>query len=503
MKPFLLHPEAPFDMNRPLPDSEQEVRRDLEADTLLKAMADGDELIYDVSRKVLFSGLSADRETVLYRQEIVKDALGNPEVIRRLYSIAGETMEKRKKLWYGVFSRSYPSSILSTALSLMQLFVPVLREIRDIAGREAPRFSSRGFSTLFSMFRQEFPEDYLSLIQQCMKELRFDGGVLTSLRLSEGNTGTGFVLRRPRRKRHPLIRWILDLLPSRLTFSIHGRDEAGARILSELRDRGVNPAANALAQSSEHMLAFFRMLREELAFLAGCINLHKKLARLGIRTCFPDVYPPETRRFSFTGLRDPSLGLVMGRDVAANSVSADGKSAVIITGANQGGKSSFLRSLGLSQLMMRSGMFVPAESYSSGISSGIFTHYRREEDPAMKSGKLDEELGRLGRIAEHIGPDALLLLNESFASTNEREGSEISKLTVHALLEKNIKVCFVTHLYTFAHDLYEEKRNDTLFLRAERLDDGTRTFRMKEGEPEETSFGRDLYGIIFGDTESG
>jgi len=56
-----------------------------------------------------------------------------------------------------------------------------------------------------------------------------------------------------------------------------------------------------------------------------------------------------------------------------------------------------------------------------------------------------------------------------------------------------MKVFFVTHLYDFASSVYQEERDDTLFLRAERLADGIRTYRVQPGRPLETSFGRDLY----------
>ncbi len=111
----------------------------------------------------------------------------------------------------------------------------------------------------------------------------------------------------------------------------------------------------------------------------------------------------------------------------------------------------------------------------------------------MKKGKLDEELARLSEIVHRLVPNAMLLLNESFAATNEREGSEIAKQVVHALLEKGIKIFYVPHLYAFAHSFFERKTQDTLFLRAERRADRTRTFRLAEGEPEETSYGEDLY----------
>lgn len=76
----------------------------------------------------------------------------------------------------------------------------------------------------------------------------------------------------------------------------------------------------------------------------------------------------------------------LGRGVIGNDLKADGKDLVIITGANQGGKSTFLRGIGLAQLMMQCGMFVPAKTFSANTCERIFTHYKREEDAAMKAG---------------------------------------------------------------------------------------------------------------------
>ncbi|MDT4868186.1 Endonuclease MutS2 [compost metagenome] len=169
----------------------------------------------------------------------------------------------------------------------------------------------------------------------------------------------------------------------------------------------------------------------------------------------------------------------------------------MITGANQGGKSSFLRSIGLAQLMMQSGMFVAANAFTADLCSGVFTHYKREEDNTMTSGKFDEELRRMSRIADAIRPNAMVLFNESFASTNEREGSEVARQVVKALLSHDIKVYFVTHLYDFAHGIATSLSDAALFLRAERRPDGSRTFRLVLAEPLDTSYGEDLYREVF------
>ena len=89
-----------------------------------------------------------------------------------------------------------------------------------------------------------------------------------------------------------------------------------------------------------------------------------------------------------------------------------------------------------------------------------------------------------------------MLMNESFASTNEREGSEIARQIVEALLGAGVRVAYVTHMYDLAHSFYREHLPNALFLRAERLAKGERTFRLLEGEPLPTSYGRDLYRRI-------
>jgi DNA mismatch repair ATPase MutS len=305
------------------------------------------------------------------------------------------------------------------------------------------------------------------------------------------------VLRLLRDKRPNWLKRLLGKGPPAHTFHLAERDEAGARALSELQDRGINLVANALAQSTDHILSFFDMLRTELAFYVGALNLNDRLVRQGAPICLPEPQALGSRQQRCADLRDACLVLSMRQTVVGNTVDADGRSLVVITGANQGGKSSFLRAVGLAQLMMQAGLFVCAKSFSAELCTGLFTHYKREEDATMKSGKLDEELARLSEIADSIAPGCMLLCNESFASTNEREGSEIARQTVHAMLERRIKVIFVTHMYDFAHDLCEQHRPDTLFLRAERHEDGTRTFRLVEGEPLSTSYGKDLYAQVF------
>ncbi len=171
---------------------------------------------------------------------------------------------------------------------------------------------------------------------------------------------------------------------------------------------------------------------------------------------------------------------------------------VIITGANSGGKSTFLRSVGLAQLMMQCGLFVTAQSYQANAAHRIFSHFIRAEDPGMTSGRLDEELRRMSAIAGQTKPYCLMLFNESFAGTNEREGSEIGYQIVSALLEAQVKVFFVSHRFDFAERFRRQHAHSTLFLRAERHPDGRRNYKLAVKDPLPTSFGEDLYHRLGG-----
>lgn len=502
MKVLLMHRDRDFDPRQAAAPNERALREDLGLDALLSAMAGEDEFLLKVARAALLAQARCDRDTILRRQAVLGDCLRNPRTVRALYGLASEAFEtRRQRYFYGYLGR-YPGGILSGAVGLMDMLIEILRRLRNVGTAAATQFESTGFRALFSMLEEELSEAYLRRVEEHLRALRFKHGLLLSARVDpDAGPGIDHVLRKPNDPGGGWLQRLLRVRPPGHSFRLHGRDEAGARILSDLRNRGLNLVANALAQSAEHVLSFFEALRAELGFYVACMNLHARLHELGLAQCFPEPWTPGGRTLRFTGLRDPGMALYMGASPVGNTVDADGAALAVVTGPNQGGKSSFLRSVGAAQLMMDCGMFVAAESFSGEISSGVFTHYKREEDEKLNSGKFDEELGRLSAIVDQIGPNALVLFNESFAATNEREGSEVSRQIVSALLEKGIRIVFVTHQYPFARSFVGRAADDVRFLRAERLADGSRTFRIVEGEPLETSYGEDVCREVFGPEE--
>lgn len=487
-----MNADSDFDLAAELPAQEQALTQDLELDTLLGAMAAGDGLIFDVAKRALLLSLR-DPEAIAYRQGVLTECLEHPAVARDLYNLAGEALKAEKKVW-GSPLRDSPRSLLGTSVQKMEVFVEFLRRLRQIADEHSDKFGSPGYTRFFAILGEELDEPYFAQIESHLKALKFKGGILMSARLTTGNKGTGYTLRQPREQ--SLLGRMFDR--SGYSFTIADRDESGFRALSALEERGVNLVANALAQAVEHVHSFLTMLRVEIGFYVGCVNLAERLAELREPIAFPVAVAAGELALSARGLYDVCLRLTTSEAVVGNDVEADQKSLVMITGANQGGKSTFLRSVGLAQLMTQAGMFVGAQSLRVNVCHGVFTHYKREEDQALESGKLDEELARMSEIADRIAPDCLLLCNESFAATNEREGSEIARQVVTALLEAGVKVLFVTHLFDLASGFHRRGLAGALFLRAERGSEGARPFKLSEGEPLPTSYGEDSYRKVFG-----
>jgi hypothetical protein len=495
VKAHLMYANRDFDPDAALPVNEPDLAADLELGTLLDVMAGGDKLLFGIARRGLHSGLT-DPGEIIYRQHVLADCVAQPDVVRALYDLAGEAVDADRHV-FGFLFRDSPESILGRSRQVMALYLTSLHRIADLAAAHAAGFRSEGFTRLFAMLASDLTSGYFAEMEARLAELEFRRGTLMSAKLGRGGKGTGYVLRR-----HPPVRSWRDRLPGRnrdaYSFTIPDRDEAGARALTELTSRAVNDTANSLAHSADHIKGFFQLLWAELGFYLGCLNLRGRLLVKGLQVCYPVPAALGTQRLRADGLYDASLALTLDGPVTGNDVAADGRHLIIVTGANQGGKSTFLRSAGQAQLMLQAGMFAPARELTGSACSGLFTHYKREEDATMERGRLDEELDRMSLIADWIRPDGLLLCNESFASTNEREGSQIAREIVRALTEAGIRIVFVTHLYDLAEGIRARGDGRVLFLRAQRESDGVRTYRLFPGVPLPTSYGEDLYQEAFG-----
>jgi len=141
-------------------------------------------------------------------------------------------------------------------------------------------------------------------------------------------------------------------------------------------------------------------------------------------------------------------------------------------------------------------MFVTARSLHASTCVRICTHFIRNEGADMVSGWLDEELRRMSAIADRLTASSLGAIQGVVPGHNEREGSQIARQVVRALLAADFRVFFVTHQLDFADSFRQQP--GTLFLRPPRQPDGARTYQLAVAEPLPTSYGRDIYDRLGG-----
>ena len=462
------------------------LKADLELNVILDAISDGDKSIRAACLAALMAPLQ-DLSLVDYRHEVLQDVIAHPDVVRGIYALCLEA-EKRRKSTVHWMTNYYLSSTYSGAIEYLINFTETLQKLRQQADANVGGFRSRGFTDLFRTLQEELPDSYLEKVRAQLTELSNQDGYLVSARLGDYLQGVDYVLHRREKK---LLN--LDFVKAQ-TYKYTEKDDS-AKDFEARQDRAINQMTNALAQSAEHLASFFDTLRSELGFYVACLNFMEKMKGYGMPTCIPTLTPGDGDSRSWDGMYDVALVFTKKSSVNGNRLKAEHKRLYLITGANQGGKSTFLRSLGQAQLMAQCGMPVAASGFTAPLRGCLYTHFKKEEDRWMKSGKLDEELERMSRIANYIRPGDMLFLNEAFAATNEREGSEIGRQVTEALVQNNVEVFSVTHLHAYSTAF--KGRDEVQYLRAERLEDGRRTFSIQPGEPLETAFGEDLYKKIF------
>ena len=251
-----------------------------------------------------------------------------------------------------------------------------------------------------------------------------------------------------------------------------------------------NNVSAIMSQINHNIRQFFIKLKQCVEFYQAALAIKQYLEQNNLPFCMPDVISGDHGGIDAAGLYDLSLSVYQGDDknLVTNDFSFKDGNIIVITGLNQGGKTTFLRSVGIAQLFAQAGLFVPADRYLCRCFCGILTHFPAEEDNNLDYGKLAEELTRLGGDFPILLDGGLALFNESFASTTAREGAEISFDVLRALSKTGSCAVFVTHLYEFATKLDDLNRqlynsSKAVSMVTEFKDKNTRTYKIIKGAP--------------------
>lgn len=175
MKALLMYEDRDFDPEAKLLPNASDLAQDLELEMLFRAMAAGDEFLYGISRKAILECLQEPRQ-ILYRQRILKDCIDQPDIVRQIYTVAVEAIEREKKVW-GWMSRRYPEGALHRSVEVLQIFVALLKKLRNLADLHGSTFRSEGFRRFFAMLQKELDDEYLQTIEEHLERLKFRDGI--------------------------------------------------------------------------------------------------------------------------------------------------------------------------------------------------------------------------------------------------------------------------------------------------------------------------------------
>jgi DNA mismatch repair ATPase MutS len=135
------------------------------------------------------------------------------------------------------------------------------------------------------------------------------------------------------------------------------------------------------------------------------------------------------------------------KTVVTNSYSLEGKERIIIiTGANQGGKSTFARAIGQINYLASLGLKIPASKANLFLTQSIFTHFEKEEKIENLRSKLQDDLTRVEKIFSKADGNSLVILNEIFSSTSLQDAIFLSQKIMDKISKLDLFCIWVTFI---------------------------------------------------------
>lgn len=165
-----------------------------------------------------------------------------------------------------------------------------------------------------------------------------------------------------------------------------------------------------------------------------------------------------------------------GEPVVTNDFTLSGVERVLVlTGPNQGGKTTFARMLGQVHHLAALGLPVPGRSADLFLPDRIFTHFERRESLESLRSKFEEEVYRIHGILDTATGDSLLIMNESFSSTTTQDALEVGERVLRQVLDRQMLCLYVT----FIDELSRLSESVVSLMSTVDPDDPTvRTFRI-------------------------
>ena len=239
----------------------------------------------------------------------------------------------------------------------------------------------------------------------------------------------------------------------------------------------------------EFAMADVLLYWQEMQFCREAAVYVRQMEEMGYAMCLPR--PAEERCIRLRDLRDVSLARreMRGEAVVPNDVQMmerDGSHFFFVTGANGGGKTTYLRSLGIAVLFFLTGCPVAAKSGEIWPFARLCTHFPSKET-FEDTGRFVDEVRRAEEIRRVADGDTVALFNETFSGTDEQKSEEYSRRLAEDMYAYGAFGLYVTHIHTLTHG-----RIPTLAAVIDEENENRRTYRIRRMDGTDSSFAEDI-----------
>ncbi|HKM33535.1 MAG TPA: hypothetical protein VJY54_02185 [Lachnospiraceae bacterium] len=222
----------------------------------------------------------------------------------------------------------------------------------------------------------------------------------------------------------------------------------------------------------------------EITFYLSFFCFSQQMRKAGFEFAAPTVC--EEQPISAKGLYDLALACVnrkANEQVIGNDMCyEEGESFFVLTGPNQGGKTTFARSLGQLIYFCKMGLDVPARSANIHYFKDILTHFSVEESVETGRGKLKEELIRLAPMMHESDENAFVIINELFTTAANHDACIMGKSVLEHFIKQKCQGIYVTHLRELS-----ELNGGVVSIRATLDEQRMQNFRIIRGKADDTA----------------